>query len=331
MKYEKEVIKKIFDECNDIEQIKYHLFVYLKNYNLSSEDINDIIKIIPKENKYFEVRKAIISSIFYRSNFKTFLKQKEKLKDSYESYNNIIDSFNKLADELNIKNSLELSLLFSYTLYNGYFSFNKKHFYKIEDRLSISNFYAADIFNGGGVCLNYSDMLTDILNKRGYDAAIITNKINKVKRSYTPNLKTNIIKPKLITKIEGLIFRTISNIIGNHACTLIIDKNNPYIYDATNLTMFDCVSQKKATHTLGSGSIKLTPYFGMIVATNEQNINAFEKLCLYKDYNNPYSRKDFIITAECNYEKYDNNTSIFNSFNDSIMPSINNILKKVKK
>lgn len=331
MNYEKEIIKKIFEVCTDIEEIKYYLFIYLKNYNLTNNDITDILNLIPKESKYFEVRKAIISSIFYRSNFKDFLRKKEIMKESYESYDNIIDSFINLANELNIKNSLELSLLFSYTLYNGYFSFNRKHFYKIENRLSISNFYAADIFNGGGVCLNYSDMLTDILNKKGYDAAIITNKINKVKRGYTPNIEMNVIKPKLSTKIISLMLNPISNLVGNHACTLIIDKDNPYIYDPTNLTMFNCENSKKATHELGEGSIKLTPYFSLIIATNNQNINAFDKLCLCKNYNNPYSRKDFIITAECNYEKYNNNPNIFSDFSDSIMPNINNILMKVKK
>ena len=35
--------------------------------------------------------------------------------------------------------------------------------------------YSYDIMNGNGVCLNFSDMLKDILNECGYSSSILIN------------------------------------------------------------------------------------------------------------------------------------------------------------
>lgn len=246
------------------------------------------------------------------------------------SYKKILDSTCILASELSISNSLELSILFSYLLYNGYYSKTGEHKYKLEDRSIIPGFFSYDIFNGNGVCLNYSTMLSDILRNNGYKATIIVNKVHDVdKPEYKMKIARGIVDPKINTKIIHSLLSPLSNLTGNHACTLIIDNDMPYIYDSTNLTMFDCVSNRIAKHALGKGEILLKPYLTAIIVGNE-GLEVIKDLSMKEECNNPYSKDIFINTSQSELDKYNKNRFLIDDFYSEIKKDINDITEKGK-
>ena len=83
-----------------------------------------------------------------------------------EIYKEILLSTKKLANELNLTNSLELCVLYTYLLWNGYFSKDKQLKYQTVGTNCIPGTYPYTIMSGGGVCLNFSEMLTDFINNQ---------------------------------------------------------------------------------------------------------------------------------------------------------------------
>ena len=108
-----------YSNLTDLEIFKYLLnkddsddWNYTK---LSSVSKNiDELYIISRAAEVYE-KKCYINNIYYE--------------DLIEEYNMILKKTSKLAQELNLKNSLELSILFMFLLWDGYFSKNKKNKY----------------------------------------------------------------------------------------------------------------------------------------------------------------------------------------------------------
>lgn len=73
---------------------------------------------------------------------------KELYKESLICYNKILENYSILAQELNINNSLELSHLFAYMLWNGYYSVTKKHVYKLQERMMLPGMHSFDVIKG---------------------------------------------------------------------------------------------------------------------------------------------------------------------------------------
>lgn len=69
-------------------------------------------------------------------------------------YRKILENYKKLAEELKVNDSLNLSHLFSYLLWNGHFLVTKEHHYNLYNRLMISGKYSLDVIKGSGVCLD---------------------------------------------------------------------------------------------------------------------------------------------------------------------------------
>lgn len=158
-------------------------------------------------------------------------------------------------------------------MWNGYFSKDQSFNYQIENRSLIHGMYSFDIMNGNGVCLNFSDMLKDILNECGYNSSIILNKINNIEemeKFCVLDIKRNVVKScNLITKVIPLLLKPIINKIGNHAFNLIEENGKLYIYDATNLLFLKLNSTTEASILAGKGEFKLTPYSSYLL--NDSN------------------------------------------------------------
>ena len=334
----------ISSKCHNKQQLEFFLFDFFIRNNLddlvlpividrlkTSKDLKSITKTLRLVPIYRLYNSITDSEKIKKMGLKIELTEiDDNLKQMNLSYKKILNSTSILASELSISNSLELSILFSYLLYNGYYSKTGEHKYKLENRSIIPGFFSYDIFNGNGVCLNYSVMLSDILINNGYKATIIVNKLHDVANpEYMMKIERGIVNPKINTKIIHSLLSPLSNLIGNHACTLIIDNDMPYIYDPTNLTMFDCVSNRMANHALGKGEILLKPYLTAIVAGNE-GLEVIKDLSMKEEYNNHYSKDIFIITSQSEIDKYNKNRFLINDFYSEIKKDINDITEKGK-
>lgn len=232
---------------------------------------------------------------------------------AFENYDSLLQKTIELGRELKLTNSLALSNLYTFLLWKGYFSLYKEHKYSINDRKILIDGFFTEIIEGMGVCLNYSAMLNDLLIEANFSSTMIINKANKMERDYTP-LERNIEKSKIFNYLRMNIIQLAFKNISNHACTLIKENNQFYIYDATNLAIFQLDSARIATMIAGKGNISLDPYMSYFFATTEAEKNLINDLCNQKSFSCPYSRKDFIFTWENNLELFQENMNLIEDF-----------------
>lgn len=228
------------------------------------------------------------------------------------SYNAILENWIKLSSELKLTNSLELSNLFTYLLWNGYFSKTKVHNYQIEGRTLLDGFFSLDIMNGNGVCLNYSDMLKDFLNKSGINSSIIINYASKINRdNNAPELiKRKKIEPKLHTKISTAFLKPLLKKTGNHASTLIDEDGKLYIYDPTNLICAKIDDFKTASLIDGTGTFELRPYLSYGYTNSESEKITLEKLFDSSNLDSPYNKEDINLAWNNSIPLFEANKSL---------------------
>ena len=252
-------------------------------------------------------------------------KQKDELlrKISY-SYERIIKEINILYKNLNLDNSIGKGLLFSYLLYNGYFSYNHKHTYSQKNIMDIRNSYSYDIFLGKGVCRHYSNMLNDILNYNSIKSYCLLVHISNLKYLYQINI--DIDEDKKLYFYRALKnFLNIINNRPNHLCNLIIENGNCFIYDATNMTVFELIDKKKAIHTMGNGKMKL-------FLEHEANMFYNKHFIDFRDYVFLDSSKLFNIFLRESFRLKEiviQDSNILDDFYNDILSDINNIKAKV--
>lgn len=212
------------------DYIKYKDICYkCSNYKL--KDLKDIIiYLLSKKNNIEDMSNTIIS---YRYGFEKLI-DKNIIKDFY----NIIYSFNNLCTNLNITNTLDICILYTYLLWNGYFSYNHEFIYG-DNLLDNYNTHALNIINGVGTCLSISDLLSYILTSLNIKNAILINKLNNNYHAYNLILDTNSFifdsTNELIFKIEGLNKSTATNYTSN----INIERSYSFINNKTGLHTID--------------------------------------------------------------------------------------------
>lgn len=274
-----EMLGKYFEDKNNNQKeiISYKLLRYIieKTY---VDNLYEIIKAIVKSSGYnvsFADLKYMIEQLENTYNLKT------RYKISIESYNNLLNRYKILSKELKINSALELSIMISYLLWNGYFSITKEHKYSMKDRLYLTPL-PFDIFKGRGVCLEYSIFLRDFLLKCNKEAAIIGCKISKstIKKTYTPPIKRNIENSKINEFLYNVLCLVSSNLInayGNHEITLIKDGEKIFAYDLTNLLVFN-LDNNRAQAVNGIGNMEVKPAQSFIIDPSNDKSNIMEKL-----------------------------------------------------
>lgn len=197
-------------------------------------------KVLENENFGFSIKNNFIlkslidSKIEYEHNYYFFLHYYPELLSSYDK---IIVNFASLVGQLELKDGLDISILFSYLLWNGYFSADQKIDYCGINNLNRFDFFGLEVMGGQGTCLHFSCLFKDFLNACGYDSAILLNHITKIEHEiYSPNIVRNIKEEKESETInEKILKKIIGFLSGNHAFNLVNDFGNLYIYDVTNL------------------------------------------------------------------------------------------------
>lgn len=275
------------------------------------------------------------------------IKYQEIYKESLIYYNNILENYKKLAQELKVNSSLDLSHLLTYMLWNGYFSVNKEHSYKLQERLLLPGMYSFDVIKGKGVCLAYAELLHNYLSTCGKDSSILTCKVPKaISCDYRPEIERNVksnISSRVFNSFMTLFLGGLINKFGNHAITLIEENGKMYAYDPTNLCALNIKDASTASIINGKGEFQIKPLTTFIAAPHSDPSHIYEKLLL-GDIEPALSRKEFIFSFENLMELVNNNIGLLDDAYDNIHSDLEYIdkqtdeiggnskaLKKIKK
>lgn len=251
-----------------------------------------------------------------------------KYKEALNEYKILLQKTTFLANELNLKNSLEFSNLFTYLLWNGYFSKNKYLEYNMNNKNIIEGLEAFDIINGKGVCLNFSSMLKDFLNISGFQSVTLINNFDKnAKTNYIPKAKKNVAKNKVNTKTFNMLTTPLSNKIGNHVFNLILENNKFYIYDSTNFLLLELKNVNTAKVINGRGRFVLKPYYSYYLNCFDNENKILNQFNHTNDFNSPYNRGDYIYTWEKCIELFKANEYLFRDYYISSKKNIDAISK----
>lgn len=230
---------------------------------------------------------------------------------------------------MHLNDSLSISILFSYLLWNGYLSKDKMYCFNAKDRANIYNLFSLDIMTGNGVCLNTSDMLSDLLKVCDYQSAIIINKANRnIAINYRPDIKREKKNGRNLT-IASLLVQPFGK-LANHACSLIKDYDTFYVYDSTNLTMFNVKDKYNTTTIDNEPGIVLSPMFSYCIADSKESKSILDEFNTAKEFEDFCSKDEFIAQNENCLELFDSNNNLIEDFYDESRDNITNIAKFVK-
>lgn len=330
---EEDLLKKAIDTKNEQQQtlllFKLFLSIY-KDKKTKNKKLLDVISILSKENICYD--EILFAASFASAGIKQGLSYKQKFEQAYgtkENYQSILNNFQKLTQELNLDNSLKVTLLYAYLLWNGYFSKNCFLQFQEENRSLIPGLYSYDISRGIGVCLNFSEMLADILNACGYQSAITIChlKSSRVISGYMPPIQQNY-KQYKSNQIENFLcflknLRT--PITMDHAINIIKEKNHLYAYDVTNLLMVNIANSQQAYNMLGKDTYLIDPYVSYTYNMSSTAQKALDFLNFKRNYINPYSKKEYINTSEEYTSLFDESYALFQEFYTDIYQDIINI------
>ena len=253
--------------------------------------------------------------------------------DVYPNYLSILRNYKDLAEELLLVNPIELSILFSYLLWKGYFSKNKCNVYKNDNILLPCHLYPYTIMDGWGVCLNHSVMLADYLNMCGVKAASLNSgmKQHNIHRTYTPPIERINLEPKKKFTLTSLFTkRQTSN--GNHVFTLIKEDKYFYIYDTTNLAVFDIKGSTKAKCIVANTYATLYPIPSYELIDNDISYKILNDFITTSDFREcPYQVDYFKFITEQSLETIMNNLGLVNDCYDESHEDIAKIAKYVKE
>ena len=242
-------------------------------------------------------------------------------------YNKILQKIKKLADELGLANSLEISNLFTYLLYNGYLSKNKKNLYQAVGRKYTYGFPQKDIANGIGVCLNHSLYLKDLLRVCGYDSSVLINRIN-----YS-TIDSRIAKLERSEKDNGPY--DLSVILGREDCqhlfTLVKDDDKYYIYDSTNFAILglDDINNAKLISGTGTSYIYFLESYFLTLQQKERQM--LDKIPYAKDISSPYDRETFGLLANLDKYIFDISGNLIEDFYADVRSDISKMARVKKK
>lgn len=325
---------KYFSELTYEEKKKYILKTLCNN-----KDRNIVLQleklILTNPFKYINLYLTILNARAAYMMKSEFILNKNKYSEIISIYEKLLKQMSILAKELNLNNSLELSNLYSYLLWNGYLSKNKRNEYCSKNRKFINGLHFADIMDGIGVCLNHSDMLKDFLNICGYNSAMLN--------SYCSNYE--VVEYSLKYKIVGLddnivltnqITNETKNLlekkrISNHVFNLIEDNGKLYIYDSTDVVPHIIVNQQYSELLVGKGISKLFPYESYMHNASEKEDELIDRLLTTKDYTSPYSKDEFICISNKNIDIIRRNLQLIEDFYIEAKPNILHISEETDK
>ena len=313
------------------EERKYKIFKIFYHNCADKKLIEDVEKSIIKSrfinrSNYYAMETGKIANDMY------FLikKNKSTCSEILYYYNNIIHNISVLSEELDLKKSLELCMLYSHLLWNGYLSKNKEYKFSSNGIKRIPGLFFADIIEGKGVCLSNSHMLKDLLVSNEYNSVLLETHYNLLsKNNYNIDITSTSeeVEKRILTIAEEIIkYRK-----ANHVFNLIEDNNNMYIFDSTNLTIHKIIDKYHTELITGKGSFKIFPYQSYMLAETKKETELLDKLITSEDYDFLYTKFDIIAAVEVCLEIIKNNLPLIEEFYIEMKQNITEISKEVNK
>lgn len=254
----------------------------------------------------------------------------KELNNIYSIYQEYLNNYLKLSNELAGKNLIDISVLF-YTMYRyGYLSINQKYEFNNRNCIENNRLLGSNIINGNGVCRHVASLLKDILNKSGFEAYPLTVNIRDYKLCYNQTKDNNLSEEE---KLEWLINNIYSdklfkeayekvtqnpeisfylqeykeksffkNILANHAITYINKDNTNYFIDPTYGEIYNLNKEKQILYN-DEIYAYIKPVSSYLIGNNIKDIkhitNTINKNHHHTVLNtNPFQEKNYI------YKKY---------------------------
>lgn len=162
--------------------------------------------------------------------FEIIEEERKKIEEAETLEEKIILKISKLAEEINLNSSISLCNLYSYLLYSGNLSIDKKFCYSSEN---IYNDGSLNNMMGYGCCRNISDGLMKVLRANDITSYFLSTKFNKNK--VFCKVSFDFVSDHLYENI--ITFNDIKNfIIPNtslHRLNLVIGEEKYIVYDPT--------------------------------------------------------------------------------------------------
>ena len=274
---------------------------------------------------------SIIGKASYAHSYKIdSINNREVTTEVMSKYNSLLGKMSHLSKELDLNNSLELSILFSYLLWKGYLSKAKENKFESENRKMLQGLFFADIMDGRGVCLNHSEMLKDFLNVCGYASVMLENyynsnitmtKVLDIERKFANTSHSDSLVKPLFLKMKKI----------NHVFNLIEENEKLYIYDATNLSLLSINNPFSARCINGKVKIKLFPYQSYEFCLSKEDCTLIDKLLTEKISMSPYTKEDFISISEVTTEIIKNSYPLLEDFYTEARSDIMGISEETDK
>lgn len=209
-------------------------------------------------------------------------------------YEKVLKSWLVLGEKLGLTDSMDLSIFLNALLYDGYLSFNHQFFYDASGRINKMGLYYFDVFNGSGVCMNFSYLLSDFLNKAGYKTSTMLCNCkdeDMVSLDYNPHKEKFKVKSRInYDDIPN------ENDRFNHMVTLVYEnhvENSCYLYDMTNRLAFNIEDMNRALLMAGDGKVCLNPVTSYLCSFTKETRYVLENFIASNCYNAPFCDADF--------------------------------------
>ncbi len=308
------------------DEKRYTIYKYIIN-ETDKIEIYRFIKNLFLENIEYVIIAFYALNIKYNVNSSSV--QRYNFYYTFDVYNALCNKFSKLANELHLENSLNAAILYTYLLWNGYFSINRSNTFANKNCVMTNGLFSYDLFDGLGVCLNHSDLLKDLLNNMGYQSC------NLLAKSNTKTISGDILIERNIdlSKQSSLIDR----VLEKHVFTLIFEKDMAYIYDATNTSIHKIINPSLCTIINGAGDYKIYPAKSYELNFSEESINALNMYLDKREFICPYEEDYFISIFKELLEYFKENKQLIDEYykdsynNISYLQSVVSDVKKIRK
>lgn len=311
------------------EERKYKIFKIFFHNNGNQETIKELQRDFTKNRyinptNYYMMKEGMLANITAC----TIRDNRQHYTEIMEKYTELLNKMSYLARKLNMENSLELSILYSYLLWNGYLSKNKDYVFSSADKKYITGLFFTDIMDGRGVCLNNSEMLKDFLKVTGYTSSVMQSYYNDTAtRNYKIGINIRNDEPE--EKLS--VLKKFLKKDANHVFNLIEEDNKLYIFDPTNLSLHKIINQYKSSLINGKGDFKLYPYQSYMNCANIKEVELLDKFLTTDYYSSPFIKGDLISIAEINLEIIRNSRSLLEDFFIEAYPYIIGISEEKSK